>query len=150
MIFDTIAHLALYEPLIPGLKRVKEILDSGELLTQTPGQYSTGDPRVRYNLLSYTTKTEDPEFYEVHQKEIDVQVVLRGTEKMLLIWREPVLAGSEYDAEKDFSMVTGNRAISYRAAAGNFGLFFPGEPHAPALIDGKPEEILKAVFKILL
>jgi YhcH/YjgK/YiaL family protein len=149
MIFDTVANLKLYEPLIPGLKKAGEILDSGELLTQAPGQYSTGDPKVRYNLQSYTTKTEKPELYEVHQKEIDVQVVLRGAEKMQLIRREPVSVSTEYDPDKDFSLVTGTREISCHAAAGNFGIFFPGEPHAPAIIDGEPQEVLKVVFKIL-
>jgi YhcH/YjgK/YiaL family protein len=149
MIFDSIANLTLYAPLIPALKTVKEILDSGKLLSQTPGQYLTEDPKVRYNLQAYITKMEEPEFYEVHKKEIDAQIVLRGAEKMKLLWREPVLVSTEYNVEKDFSMVSGKKAITYHAASGDFGLFFPGEPHAATIIDGKPEEILKVVFKIL-
>jgi biofilm protein TabA len=93
---------------------------------------------------------EKPELYEAHKKEIDVQIVLKGAEKMKLIWREPVSVSTEYNAEKDFSMVSGKKAITYHASEGDFGLFFPGEPHASTIIDGKPEEILKVVFKILV
>ncbi|MDR1058129.1 MAG: YhcH/YjgK/YiaL family protein [Treponema sp.] len=150
MIFDSISHMSLYVPVIPGLKKVKEIIDSGALEAAAPGSYKTDDPSVRYNVMSTTTKDEEPREFEIHKKEIDVQIVLRGSEKMKTLWREPVRETKSYDGEKDFSMAGGTPGLTYHARNDTFAVFFPGEPHMANMADGKVTENLKVVFKVLV
>jgi YhcH/YjgK/YiaL family protein len=149
MIFDSIGNMDLYFSAVPGLKKVKEILNSGVLKKAVPGQYTTDDPAVRYNVMLYTANASKSELFEVHKKEIDVQILLKGTEHMELLWRKPVTVNARYNAKKDAAFVTGKSAVDYHAIGGCFALFFPGEPHASALRDGKSSEVLKVVFKII-
>ncbi|MDR1318164.1 MAG: YhcH/YjgK/YiaL family protein [Treponema sp.] len=149
MIFDSIANMDLYFPAVPGLKKVKEILDSGVLKKAVPGQYSTDNPAVRYNVMAYTAKDSKSGIFEIHKKEIDIHILLKGAERMELIWRKPVTVKARYSAKKDAAFVTGKAALEYHAIPACFALFFPGEPHASAIRDGKSSEVSKVVFKIL-
>jgi YhcH/YjgK/YiaL family protein len=150
MIFDLISNMNRYFSDVPGLKKAKEIIDSGILNTIGVGQYKTDDPNVRYNVFTSTTKNKEADEYEVHRKEFDVQILLRGAEKMDLIWSEPVTITKEYKQDEDAAFVTGEPAVSYHATEKTFALFFPGEPHAPGLIDNRPCDNLKVVFKIII
>jgi YhcH/YjgK/YiaL family protein len=148
MIFDSVSNMDKYFSAIPGLKTVKEVIDSGALKKIKPGLYETGDKNVRYNVMTYTAKNRQPKECEIHKKEIDVQILLKGNELMKLLWRRPVKITGKYDRKKDFSLVTGKAAVDYHAIAGVFAIFFPGEPHAAMMADGKSCEVLKVVFKI--
>ncbi|MDR2144563.1 MAG: YhcH/YjgK/YiaL family protein [Treponema sp.] len=148
MIFDSVAHMDIYFSAVPGLKKVKEILDGGALKKAVPGQYSSGDPLVRYNVMAYATGASKSGNFEIHKKETDVHILLKGAERMELLWRKPLTVTAGYSAKKDAAFVSGKAALEYHAAPGFFALFFPGEPHASALRDGKISEVLKVVFKI--
>jgi YhcH/YjgK/YiaL family protein len=150
MIFDSISGMDRYFTAVPGLRKVKEILDSGVLKKAIPGQYTTNESSVRYNVMAYTTKVSKADSYEIHKKKIDVQIVLKGEERMDLLWRKPVRVKEKYSAKKDAAFVTGTSALECHAVPGMFALFFPGEPHAGMLKDGKASEVLKVVFKILV
>ncbi|MDR1586180.1 MAG: YhcH/YjgK/YiaL family protein [Treponema sp.] len=150
MIFDSISNMDRYFTTVPGLKKVKEILDSGALKKVMPGRYTTDESSVRYNVMTYATKDSKADSYEIHKKEIDVQILLKGEERMDLLWRKPVTVKEKYSAKKDAAFVTGTSALEYHAVPGVFALFFPGEPHAGMLKDGKASEVLKVVFKILI
>ena len=52
----------------------------------------------------------------------------------------------EYDGEKDIAFWTGKAAL-LPLRAGEFAMFYPGEPHAPSL-KKSAEMVKKAVFKI--
>jgi YhcH/YjgK/YiaL family protein len=149
MIIDTISNMAKYISVVPGLKTVITVIKGGTLQGIADGKYTTDNPSVRYNVMSYTTTIEKPNEYEVHRKEIDVQIVLNGTERMDLVWPTPVSITKEYDEDKDAFFVNGEQAIIYHATDKIFALFFPGEPHAPGLADGVPADVKKVVFKIL-
>jgi YhcH/YjgK/YiaL family protein len=148
VIIDQIANIKNYIPLVSGLKKVIEILESGALKGAVPGKYTTDDPSIRYVVMAYTTKIEKTDEYEIHRKEIDIQILLKGSERMDLILPEPVKLAKEYIAESDAGFVSGEKSVSYYASENTFAVFFPGEPHAPSLIDGDPSEVLKVVFKI--
>jgi len=150
MIIDKLSDLRRYIPSLPALETVCSVLESGILKTQSFGSYKTDNPSVRYNLFTYHKEKTASDIYEIHQKEVDVQILLSGFERMDIASKDGLQTIEEYNPAKDALFSKGNKAVSYHADTTTFALFFPGEPHAPNLVDGKPTEVVKVVFKILV
>lgn len=149
MILDQLTNLSRYIPALPALETVASILSSGVLKTQEFGSYKTEDPRVRYNLFTYTTEKQVADVYEVHRKEIDVQILLSGHERMEIADPETLKVTKPYDEAKDALFGPAQSNVTFHADPSGFALFFPGEPHAPNLIDGESTTVVKVVFKVL-
>jgi YhcH/YjgK/YiaL family protein len=149
MIVDLISHMDKYIATIPSLKTVMEVLQSGKLSNPQPGQYKTDNPKVRYNVFAYETKETEAVKWEIHHKEIDVQILLDGHEKMDCAWPEPIKVITPYNKEIDAEFVSGTTAFYLYAIPKTFVIFTPGEPHAPSLSDGMPAKIMKVVFKLI-
>lgn len=149
MIIDKITCMDRYIPSLPALEHVITILQSGTLENQALGNYTTEHPNLRYNLFAYQTEKHHADEYEIHKKEIDVQILLTGQERMDIAMQDPIVPVLEYDEDKDFLMAKAERVTSYHAKPGSFVIFFPGEPHAPNLIDETATQVRKVVFKIL-
>ena len=149
MIIDKLSDLRRYVPALPDLEIVCSILESGVLKNQSFGSYKTDNPKVRYNLFTYHTEKIESDIYEIHRKEVDVQILLSGFERMEIASKDGLETVREYDTDKDALFSKGKKAVSYHADTSTFALFFPGEPHAPNLVDAAPTEVVKVVFKIL-
>ena len=150
MILDQISQMKNYVSTLPALKHVIDILESGKLETLAFGNYTTEHKNLRYNLFTYKTEKTEAAEYEVHRKEADVQILLKGHERMDIACRQTLTATTAYDDTKDFFMATGEKLLSYHAKQDTFVVFFPGEPHAPNLIDETPSQVVKVVFKVLM
>jgi YhcH/YjgK/YiaL family protein len=149
MIIDFVSNILRYVEALPQLRTVHQVIQSGILENIEVGQYKTDDPKVRYNVFTYETEKDTADTYEIHEKEIDVQILLEGRERMAIAWSSPVDIAVPYDASKDAAFVTGELCTSYHAAPGKVAVFFPGEPHAPNLKDGAASAVKKVVFKLL-
>lgn len=147
MIIDSLSNLGRYIPTVPALRLVREILQE-DLLSKDLGSYKTSDPNLRYIIMTYRTEKEEADLYEVHRKETDVQILLQGTEVMEIGSRESFRETVAYDEVKDAAFGPADSILTYRADNDHFTLFFPGEPHAPNLIDKEQQHIIKVVFKI--
>lgn len=150
MILDQLSQMKNYVSTLPALQHVIDILESGKLETMELGSYTTEHKNLRYNLFTYKTEKTEASEYEVHRKEADVQVLLKGHERMDIASREMLTATTAYDDEKDFFMAKGEKLLSYHAKPESFVVFFPGEPHAPNLVDETSSQVVKVVFKILM
>ncbi len=149
MIIDFVSNILNYAKDLPQLRTVHQVIQSGVLDTIEVGQYTTDDPKVRYNVFTYDTEKEFTDIYEIHEKEIDVQILLDGHEKMSIAWAEPVETIVSYDSQKDAAFVKGNLCANYYATPGKVVIFFQGEPHAPNLKDTTSSKVKKVVFKVL-
>ena len=83
---------------------------------------------------------------EAHQKYIDIQYVIAGTDEM---GYKPTarckLIDTSYDADKDIEFYKDKPDSWTPVPAGSFAIFFPKDAHAPLVSSG---EIHKAVLKI--
>ncbi len=150
MILDQISQMKNYVSTLPALQQVIEILESGKLDSLELGNYTTEHKNIRYNLFTYMTEKTEASEYEIHRKEADVQILLKGQERMDIASRDMLTTTTAYDDEKDFYMAKGEKLLSYHAKQGSFVVFFPGEPHAPNLVDESSNQVVKVVFKILM
>lgn len=153
MIFDTLKNISLYESVLPGLATAIQILKTVNLVDKEKGAYTTDDPRCRYNIAEYTTVSDKQ--FEIHKKEVDVQVMLSGCEKMTLGNRSLCEKSKTYDEEGDVSMIDGDTTASLIATPDLFTIFFVGEPHKPGLtvnpsVQDTGQPVKKVIFKIIV
>ena len=146
MIFDTLENLPKYAHLIAGLEEVIRCLKEENLASKPAGSYETKDARCRYNITEYETTESQP--YEKHRFATDVQVMLKGSEKMGFSTDAECGPFGEYDTQKDVSFSQGKDLLTCAASEAFFVVFFAGEAHRPGLPLTRPEKVKKVIFKL--
>lgn len=149
MIIDSIANMKRYVGVLPELATVMHTLDSVDFTLLPVGQYKTDHPCVRYNVFTYEATAETGVKAEYHEKEIDVQILIFGNEKMDLNCEKNDSIVCAYNPETDCAFVADQPVVNHYAVPGRFTILFPGEPHCTSLLHGSDHEVKKVVFKIL-
>jgi len=86
------------------------------------------------------------ESFECHDKNIDIQVCVKGLETFGWKPREKcVIPKGTYNPEKDVRFFSDAPDLFFQLTEGQFVVFFPEDVHAPMISDG---EIKKVVIKI--
>ena len=147
MIFDTLENLPEYIPLVDGLEKVLHCLKNDNFAEKKAGSYTTDDERVRYNIGEYDTGTEG-KLFEKHRFDTDVQIMLKGKEKMDFTFDALCGPYGDYDEQKDVSFADGTNLLSLEASTSDFVIFLPGEVHKPGLPAASSEKVKKVIFKI--
>lgn len=147
MIFDHISNISLYCTLSPdiyaGLEYLKQI--SSDIAV---GVYQI-TPRVKAMVSEYETKVENEVGYEAHRKNIDIQYLLKGEERVACVPVEKLKETKPYSEEKDAAFFTASiQPIEMTLGDGYFAIFFPQDGHMPQLCVGKPEKVKKVVIKV--
>jgi YhcH/YjgK/YiaL family protein len=150
MILDSLPNARLYHRLHPGLARAFAWLE-GSGPSATDGTHEIGDG-VRAIVQGYETAPDQSKKWETHRRNLDLQVVLEGSE---LVGWAPVAGLSSrvpYDETKDAEFyhppaVPGAR---FQLARGLFAIFFPDDAHQPGVQEALPAKVRKVVFKIPL
>jgi biofilm protein TabA len=98
-------------------------------------------------VMSYETKNPADAVLEAHQKYVDIQSVLIGSEGIEWFNREGLLINTPYDEVDDYELF--NRECPGPARVdvypGMFVTLFPEDAHMPGLIVGKHPSIVKKV-----
>lgn len=162
MIYDKIKNIELYKGLsddiYAGLKYLKEMSPD-----TAPGTYEI-NPRVKAIVSEYTTKTINEHGYEAHQKNIDIQYLLKGTEKIACLPVDELQETQPYNPDTDAAFYESNLrpstsdlrpltsdlrplTLDLRPLT-SFALFFPQDAHMPQLCIDAPEEVKKVVIKV--
>jgi YhcH/YjgK/YiaL family protein len=148
MVYDKIKNIELYKGLsddiYAGLKYLKEM--SPDI---APGTYEI-NPRVKAIVSEYTTKLENEKGYEAHQKNIDIQYLLKGTEKIACLPVDELQETQPYNPDTDAAFYESNLrpSTSDLRPLTSFALFFPQDAHMPQLCIDAPEEVKKVVIKV--
>lgn len=162
MVYDKIKNIELYKGLsddiYAGLKYLKEM--SPDI---APGTYEI-NPRVKAIVSEYTTKTINEHGYEAHQKNIDIQYLLKGTEKIACLPVDELQETQPYNPDTDAAFYESNlrpstsdlrpltsdlRPLTFDLRPlTSFALFFPQDAHMPQLCTDTPEEVKKVIIKV--
>ena len=147
MVYDKIDNIETYKGLsddiYEGLKFLKN---------STPelgcGVYEI-NPRVKAIVSEYETKAENQYGFEAHRKFIDIQYLLKGTEKICCLPIEKLQKTKAYSEEKDASFYTANiPAQGMILGDGYFAIYYPQDGHMPGLSVDKQETVKKVVLKV--
>ena len=129
MILDTLNHIGKYAGLGPAFAAAAAWLQSADLQTLEPGRIGIDGDRVYATLADNRLEPKDPSF-EVHRSYADIQLVLRGRERLFYGREGRELSGRP---ENDVWFCEADRHVPFVLEAGQFAVFLPGEAHAPGL-----------------
>ncbi|MDD9269570.1 YhcH/YjgK/YiaL family protein [Paenibacillus sp. GCM10023248] len=147
MIIDRLDHSHLYKDLHPKFNRAFKYLKEAPLITMQPGKYDIEGDDIFLLLQEYQTKSEETQFWEAHNRYIDIQYMVQGSERMGYAFVEDLHQTEDFLAEKDYMVLEG-KGQDLVVHEGAFAIFFPQDAHMPCLYDEQPTLIKKAVIKV--
>ncbi len=155
MITGKVSELKAYAGVHPRFADAIDFLN--ELLASNPStghHYKEGaEKEIFANVISTNTRTMDKGCMEVHQKYVDIQVIVNGQEKMFVPGLESSALKSAYDANGDcalYEMPNPDTCSCATLQSGEFAIFLPNEQHCPSMaINEESKPVQKIVVKVL-
>ncbi len=157
MILDTHQRSDLYRGVHPGvgaaLAWVRSLGMDG-LAALGDGRHELPGGEAFATVNRYTVRGPEAVVWEAHRRYIDVQVMVRGRERVGWV---PLSAGpavkSAYEAERDAAFYDlPDDGSGFVFEAGQLAVFFPEDVHAPGLRAPGPAggdgQVLKVVVKV--
>ncbi|MBQ6741327.1 MAG: YhcH/YjgK/YiaL family protein [Bacteroidales bacterium] len=148
MIYDRITNINIYKGLSP------DIYEGLKYLRQISPDIAVGahqiNPRVKAIVSEYDTKKVNEHGFEAHKKNIDIQYLLQGEERISSMPIERLTLTQPYSEANDaaFYSSEGVRAQEITIGDGYFAVFFPQDGHMPQLSVDEPMMVKKIVVKV--
>ncbi|TYG34719.1 DUF386 domain-containing protein [Lonepinella koalarum] len=118
------------------------------LITLADGKYQKQGESWFYTVGDFQTSPKSARHTEYHKEYLDIQVVLNG-EEIIGYQLENVINSPLPEKKPDFYLLENpqlNNEIHLKA--GDFAIFYPGEPHQALCMVNEPKTVRKAVFKV--
>ena len=147
MIVDTIANAPKYFSVHPLFEKAFSFINQTDLLDASDGKsdISEGLKAIFSNAPGKTREASLTKF-ECHNKNIDIQLCIKGLETIGWKPREKCVdPNGDYNVEKDVQFYNDTPDTYFQLTDGQFAIFFPGDVHAPMIGEG---EIKKLVIKV--
>lgn len=149
MVYDKIDNIETYKGLsgdiYEGLKFLQQVSQEIENCVHII------NTRVKAIVSEYETKPVNENGYEAHKKYIDIQYLLKGTEKICCLPIEKLQETKAYSEENDAAFYAANfPAQEMILGNGYFAIYFPQDGHMPCLSVNVTEKVKKVVVKIQL
>jgi len=146
MILDKISNFEKYRKMFP---EIAEIIQGSDLL-----KFQTGYTRVNESLYflvnEYDTSRTEKIQYENHRKYVDIQLLLKGEEKIAFAKASTLKIIKMYDNNEDYELMEGKGDV-ITLHCNDFIIFFPGEAHHPGITSLKSSSSnKKVIFKLKL
>lgn len=147
MIYDDINHRNLYfkHPIFDEI-----FAELAKITTSTPNGMIKNHDGYYFNVMEYETESS-PTIIELHRKEVDIQVLLKGEEIIQIFDERGVRIDKAYDENSDcqFYVQTGKPIVQMNLSAGKMAVFFPQDIHyAKHIVAGIPTKLKKVVVKV--
>jgi biofilm protein TabA len=148
MILDLLENAHHYSSLNKGFAKAIEFLMRPDLDQLLPEKYEIDGERV-YALVQKDIgrKKEDAQL-EIHEKYIDIQLVLAGTDQMG--WKPTSSCkqpSEDYNKESDIQFFSDEPDAWFPVKPGVFAIFFPKDAHLPMISSG---QLHKVVIKVAM
>jgi len=147
MVVDTLNNAHKYYNLHPSFAKAFEFLNKNDLANLAEGVTETPEGlKVIVNTANGKTEEVSLSKFECHDKNIDIQVCVKGLETYGWKSREKcVVPNGEYNPDKDVRFFSDTPDMFFQLTDGQFAIFFPEDVHAPMIGEG---EIKKVVIKV--
>ena len=148
MIIDHLGQVHWYLSINDRVAAALRFLQKTDLEAMSVGRHKIDGARIFAMVQEYTTKPESEGFWEAHRSYIDVQMVVRGRERIGWGYR-PEMAVEKHDEEKDLWVLKGSGSF-VDVPAGYFMILTPHDAHMPGIHSGEPMAVKKIVVKVLV
>ncbi|MEI6189732.1 MAG: YhcH/YjgK/YiaL family protein [Chitinophagia bacterium] len=147
MIIDTLQNAPKYYGVHPLFQQAFEYIASQNLSALEIGKFDIADGlKTINNTAQGKTAEASVAKFECHNKNIDIQLCVKGHETMG--WKprtKCVLPNGDFNDEKDVQLYFDQPDTFFTLTDNQFVVFFPEDVHAPMIGEG---EITKMVIKV--
>ena len=122
---------------------------AADVKNKMPGSYELRGDELFMNVMQFTTQPPQEKKAELHERYIDIQLLLAGEERILFGVAGSARRCEEMHAEEDYQLcseIADEQAITLQP--GMFAVFMPGEPHKPGCVARAAGDIKKVVVKV--
>jgi biofilm protein TabA len=146
MILDVLGNTHRYRALSQGVAEAFDFLSRPDLKELPTGKYEIEGNRVYAIVAKDAGRRKEDALLEAHEKYIDIQLVLAGTDDMgwksKLLCKEP---SGTYDPKTDEQLFADKPDAWLSAKSGTFAIFFPEDAHMPLISSGQLHKIVVKV-----
>jgi YhcH/YjgK/YiaL family protein len=147
MIIDTIQNAHKYFSVHPLLEQAFAYINQTDLANAADGKFDVSEGlKAIFSNAPGKAKEVSLQKFECHNKNIDIQLCINGTET--IGWKPRGKCSSpngEYNDEKDVLFFNDTPDMYFQLTNGQFVIFFPEDVHAPMIGDA---DIKKLVMKV--
>lgn len=148
MILDVLDNADRYLTLNKGFRNGFAFLMRSDLKNLAPGRHEISTDRVFALVEDAPGRKKEEAELEAHEKYIDIQLVVTGTDNMGWKRKETCKHVSRaYDASKDYQFFKDEPDLWLPVSAGMFAIFFPEDAHMPLISSG---HLRKVVVKVAI
>lgn len=150
MIKNSLKYTKNYYNLSNKIKLALEYLEKNDLKVFDNGRYDILGDDVYVNVQDYTSKPETQGKWEAHKKYIDIQFIIKGTERIGVGEIDNYQTTEAYDESKDleFLAVANDNYQFINMNENDFIILYPQDVHMPQIAMNTPSYVKKAVVKI--
>lgn len=146
MVVDNLENMEKYASLNPLFPKAIEFLSSTNLYALDEGRIELAGNDLVVNITKTTSKSKEEAILETHNKFIDIQIPLSGTEIMGYMPAKDCLpTDAPYDESNDITFFESAITNYITITPGMFAIFFPQDGHAPAI---SPNGVKKIIVKV--
>lgn len=147
MIIDTIKNAEQYFSLHPLFAAAFAFIRETDLANVPDGKSDIAEGlKAIFSNAPGKTKEASLAKFECHNKNIDIQLCINGTETIGWKPREKCITpNGGYNEEKDVQLYYDDADTFFQLTNGQFAIFFPEDVHAPMIGEG---DIKKLVIKV--
>jgi len=146
MILDVLENAHRYLALYKGFARAFDFLLRPDLKDLPVGKYEIDADRVYAIVSKEHGRRKEDALLETHEKYIDIQLVLAGTDDMG--WKPKSLCKhlfGEYNQKNDEQIFTDEPDAWLSTKSGSFAIFFPEDAHMPLISSGQLHKVIVKV-----
>lgn len=155
MIVDRIENTSCYSGISPRLSAALRFARELDWMTLGEGRHELDGAQIFALVQEYVAKPLAQGRWEAHRRHIDVQLVIRGAERMGYATVAALQSVEPYCDERDIEFFDGSGDF-FAVRAGMFAIFMPQDGHMPGIevgvgIGGRGERVQpvrKVVIKV--
>ena len=149
MILDSLNNRALYYGISPRMQQAFEWIVSTDWNSLEAGTHELDGKAIFANVMDVDLKRKPDAKLEIHDRYIDIQVLISGEEETFG-WSErrdlkrPL---GPFDAQKDIQFFDDEPQTCYTLRPGQFTVLLPDDGHAPMNGQGRVRKIIVKVLR---
>jgi len=127
-------------------------LESNDIYSLSGGRYEIAGDSAFILIEEYYTVPATEKLWESHEKYIDIQLVMNGSEYMGYSPKDFLNIKIEYSVENDIIFYENNNKehSNIMVHKNHFCIFFPEDAHKPGLHIKEVSRVIKAVIKVMV
>ncbi len=146
MIVDTLSNCKRYTSLHEKFRKAFSFLQREDLSSLAEGRYEIDGDDIFAVVAKEQGREKHAALLEIHNKYIDIQLVVSGTDEMGWKARSTCTeVAGPYNQEDDIQFFTDSPSTWVTTPPGHFTIFFPEDAHLPLI---GPSVLHKVIVKI--